>query len=69
MLRLLLIVVICVSACKSQSACSDIFQYVNEGGETQGLITFDNPDAIAEIHLKIQLSIAVPLTSVSGKTT
>lgn len=69
MLRLLLIIVISVSACESQSACSDIFQYVNEGGETQGLITFDNPDAIAEIHLKIQLSIAVPLTSVSGKTT
>lgn len=69
MLRLLLITVICVNLCESQSACSENFQYVNEGEETQGLITFENPESIAEIHLKIQLSIGVPLTSVSGMTT
>lgn len=69
MLRLLLIIVICVNVCESQSACSENFQYVNDGGETQGLITFENPEQIAEIHLKIQLSIAVPLNSVSGMTT
>ncbi|CAO1412374.1 unnamed protein product [Diamesa serratosioi] len=63
MLRLLLIVVMYVSACKSQSSCSEGFKYVENDGETQGLITFENPESYAEIHLKIQLSIAVPLTS------
>ncbi|CAO1416134.1 unnamed protein product [Diamesa tonsa] len=63
MFRLLLIFVICVCSCESQSSCSDIFQYVNEGREKQGLITFDNPEPIAEIHLKIQLSVSAALTS------
>lgn len=69
MFKLLLIVVIFVSSCKSQSACPETFQYVKDGDEVQGLITFEDPDPVAEIHLKMQLSIAVPLPSVSRKTT
>ena len=68
MLRLLLIIVINITACKSQSVCPDIFQYVKDGGEVQGVITIEYPDPLAEIHLKIQLSIAVSLSSVSGIT-
>lgn len=69
MFKLVLIVVIFVSSCKSQSACPENFQYVKDGVEVQGLITFEDPDPVAEINLKIQLSIAVSLPSVSGKTT
>ena len=69
MFKVLISILMCISACKSQSLCSDSFNYVKDDGEQQGLITFENPEQTAEINLKIQLSIAVPLPSVSGITT